>query len=56
MRDSRYLHLTDGSNILIRFSIGIAIYGEDGNSYPKLLKAADIRMYEDKIDRKKAPT
>lgn len=56
LRDSHYIQLTDGEPVLIRFSLGMAVYGEDGDNYRKLLKAADIRMYEDKINRKKAPT
>ena len=56
LRDSHYIQLTDGEPVLIRFSLGMAVYGEDGDNYRKLLKAADIRMYEDKVNRKKAPT
>ena len=55
LRDSRYLQLPGGEPILIRFSVGMAVYGEDGDNYHKLLKAADIRMYEDKVSRKKTP-
>lgn len=38
--------------IKVRFSVGVAIYGEDGSSYKKLLKCADARMYEEKRQRK----
>ena len=55
LRDVTKLTLSAEEQIPLRFSIGMAIYAEDGDTYPKLLKQADIRMYEDKIARKKAP-
>lgn len=56
LRDSHYIQLTNGEPVLIRFSVGMGVYGEDGTTYTQLLKAADIRMYEDKMNRKKAST
>ena len=56
LRDSHYIQLTNGEPVRIRFSMGMSIYGEDGTTYPQLLKVADMKMYEDKMNRKKAPT
>lgn len=56
MRDTYYLQLSLEERIPLRFSMGMSVYGEDGDNYRKLLKVADLRMYEDKVNRKKAPT
>ncbi len=53
LRDNNYLSISAEERIPLRFSVGMAIYGIDGNNYHTLLKQADVRMYEDKIARKK---
>lgn len=52
-RDNEMLLLEDGKNVPVRFSMGIAIYGEDGETYKVLLKEADRKMYIEKQARKK---
>ncbi len=40
--------LIDGHEIATSFSVGIAIYPEDGNDFATILKKADIAMYQAK--------
>lgn len=40
--------LIDGQLILVRASIGVAMFPEDGNNPEALIKQADMRMYADK--------
>jgi len=42
----------DGVNLNVRCSVGIALYPEDGQSGPELLKRADLAMYAAKQQRK----
>lgn len=44
--------LIDGQLILVRPSIGIAMFPEDGNNPEALIKQADMRMYADKKQTK----
>ncbi len=52
LRDHNYLTISAEERIPLRFSLGVATYGIDGSHYQQLLKQADSRMYEDKINRK----
>lgn len=54
IRDNNFLVISAEERIPLRFSVGMAIYGIDGNNYHILLKQADVRMYEDKVARKTA--
>ena len=40
--------LVDGNEIATSFSVGIALYPQDGADFPTLLKKADIAMYQAK--------
>ncbi|HTM31530.1 MAG TPA: diguanylate cyclase [Vicinamibacterales bacterium] len=42
----------DGSAIALSISVGVAMSGEDGQTFEALLEAADRRMYSDKYQRK----
>jgi len=42
----------DGSAIALSISVGVAMSGEDGETFEALLEAADRRMYSDKYQRK----
>ncbi|MCC7125070.1 MAG: diguanylate cyclase [Acidobacteria bacterium] len=42
----------DGSLLTLSISVGVAMSGEDGDTFEALLDAADRRMYEDKFSRK----
>ncbi len=42
----------DGSLLSLSISVGVAMSGEDGDTFEALLDAADRRMYEDKFARK----
>lgn len=53
IRDVTMLTLSVQEQIPLRFSIGMAIYDDDGDTYQMLLKQADMRMYNDKTNRKK---
>lgn len=44
--------LSEDVQMELRFSMGAAVYGEDGYSYKMLLKSADSKMYEEKRRRK----
>jgi diguanylate cyclase (GGDEF)-like protein len=45
----------DGSEIALSISVGVAMSGEDGQTFEALLEAADQRMYGDKYQRKVGP-
>jgi diguanylate cyclase (GGDEF)-like protein len=42
----------DGTAITLSISVGVAMSGEDGDTFEALLEAADRRMYSDKYGRK----
>jgi diguanylate cyclase (GGDEF)-like protein len=42
----------DGTAITLSISVGVAMSGEDGDTFEALLEAADRRMYSDKNGRK----
>jgi diguanylate cyclase (GGDEF)-like protein len=42
----------DGTALSLSISVGVAMSGEDGNTFESLLEAADRRMYDDKHLRK----
>jgi diguanylate cyclase (GGDEF)-like protein len=42
----------DGSAITLSISVGVAMSGDDGQTFESLLEAADQRMYGDKYQRK----
>ncbi|MBN2782903.1 MAG: EAL domain-containing protein, partial [Campylobacterales bacterium] len=49
-------HIIDGKEFINTFSIGIAIYPNDGNDAPTLLKNADLAMYKAKNSGRNAYT
>jgi diguanylate cyclase (GGDEF)-like protein len=42
----------DGTTLTLSLSVGVAMSGEDGDTFESLLEAADRRMYADKYGRK----
>lgn len=52
-RDHQRIPLRDGKETILKYSVGYAIYGEDGSTQSDLLKIADERMYQDKNRRKR---
>jgi diguanylate cyclase (GGDEF)-like protein len=42
----------EGASLTLSISVGVAMSGEDGETFEALLEAADRRMYEDKYERK----
>ncbi len=48
VQDFKAPFLVDGHEIATSFSVGIALYPQDGADFPTLLKKADIAMYQAK--------
>jgi diguanylate cyclase (GGDEF)-like protein len=46
----------DGTSLSMSISVGVAMSGEDGQTFEALLEAADRRMYEDKHGRRRMGT
>lgn len=52
MRDKSFAQMTDGSEVLIRFSLGAGSFPAEGTDWHELFRMADERMYADKRLRK----
>lgn len=52
MRDKSSVQMTDGNEMLIRYSLGAGTFPTDGNDWHELFRIADERMYADKRFRK----
>ena len=48
----QYVAAADGATVTLSISVGVAMSGEDGQTFESLLEAADRRMYADKYGRK----
>lgn len=53
-RDVRKMQIDDKTEVSVRFSLGYALYPEEGQEYQVLIRRADERMYQEKRERKKA--
>ena len=51
LRENRFINMPGGLKIPIRFSVGMAVYPAEGDSYRELMHIADERMYADKQER-----
>lgn len=52
MRDKSFVQMTDGSEMLIRYSLGAGAFPSEGTDWHELFRLADERMYADKRQRK----
>lgn len=52
MRDKSFVQMTDGSKMLVRYSLGAGVFPEEGTDWHELFRLADERMYVDKRQRK----
>lgn len=51
-RDVSVMQLCDGTDVVVRFSVGCAFYPDEGRDYLELIHYADERMYQDKRSRR----
>ena len=53
-RDTNRVKLTNEHEVLLRYSIGVALVSKEETDYHVLLKQADLQMYQEKKERKRA--
>ena len=53
-RDTNKVKLTNEHEVLLRYSIGVALVSKEETDYHVLLKQADLQMYQEKKERKRA--
>ncbi len=54
-RDTLGMRLCEGTDVVVRFSVGCAYYPDEGRDYQELMHRADERMYQDKRARRNRP-
>lgn len=53
LRDRSFVQMTDGTQMLIRYSLGAGSFPAEGTDWHELFRLADERMYADKRQRKR---